>query len=108
MTIINYSSTDLLFAEKNGNFEITDFSEFITTLLHSKISNHVKKNILLKVDKYGTKNLTEVEKFLLNQIIVKYKKNCLICNEEIPLSQSVIDDVTIYCSYHKQYIIDQN
>ena len=108
MTIINYSRAELLFAERDGNFEITDFSDLITTLLDSITSNHIQKSILLKVDQYGTKILTEAEKCILSQIIVKYKRNCLICGIEIPSSESIIDDKTIYCSYHKINIIDKN
>jgi hypothetical protein len=99
-----YDDGDLKFAEKDGNFPVTDFASFISQLLDQHIlDNDTEIGIATFVKSKGTKSLSINQAKVLKIIISRYdNEECKVCGEKIPLNEVLdLDDNDGLCSYHK-------
>lgn len=97
-----YDINELELAEREGNFETTDFSNFIFKLIESDEFEHdTERGIAAFIDSNGTAGLSESQKKVLEIIVSRYdNEECKLCGIKIPLNE-VFDDNNGFCSYHK-------
>lgn len=94
-----YKKEDLIWAGKDGDFEVEIFAHFIFQLLKQDDELTPKEKQLIKeVDENGTEFLNENQTDLLKKLVSHYEKKCEVCQEEIPLDE--VFHLGKYCSYH--------
>lgn len=98
-----YGKQELQFSEQDGAYHISDFHNFITTLLERNILDHVVEEGVAKlVSINGTDTLSTKQKGVLNIILknnINYS-NCNRCQTEIPFSEILdANDNGGYCNY---------
>lgn len=99
-----YDPNESYFAEKDGNYPVSDFTSFVSQLLDLKVlSNPVEKGVIELVNEMGTNQLTAKQGKVLDIIVSRYNnEECKICGVEIPLSEVLyLDENDGMCSYHK-------
>lgn len=98
-----YDDKDLTFAEKDGNYPISDFANFISQLINQDVlDNQTEKGIIAFVKSNGTKSLSYNQGKVLDMIVSRYDSmECLVCGNKIPLSEALDDDNGGLCSYHR-------
>lgn len=103
MSIPMYDKNDLVWAEKDGAYHIMDFSNFLDELLNSGGLEEGTKEygIVAKANDVGTKELSEKQLYVLEQVVEPYTKHeCLVCGLNIPLNEVIHSEDTGLCSYH--------
>jgi hypothetical protein len=99
-----YDNDDLMFAEKDANYPVSDFADFISQLVEQDIlENSTEKGIASLVNSTGTKVLSTKQRYVLDVIVSRYDdKECSLCGEKIPFSEVLNFDFNDgLCSYHK-------
>lgn len=101
-----YKELDLaLTGKKDDNLEVEIFREFILQLPQIEaLENSDEKKIIDNVQENGTYLLNDEELVILKKIVVRYEKECNVCNTEIPLNEVLYSGT--YCSNHK-YLKDE-
>ena len=86
-----YEIKDLEWAEKDGAYDILEFSSFIHELINNEILEHSAEiGVANYIDKNGTNLLSDPQIKVLKIILNKYaNENCNRCGTNIPLSEII-------------------
>jgi hypothetical protein len=106
-----YDESDLKKDEEDGNYIVSEFTEFISQLIDNKIlDNEVEKGIIALVDAKGTSGLSEKQGSVLDTIISRYDGfECKICGEKIPLNEALdFEESDGLCNYHQSQLDKEN
>lgn len=102
-----YGKTDIKTAEKDGNFGVTVFADFISQLLQQEDELSLKeKRFIAPIDEEGTELLNDNQMGILKKIVSRYDKKCVACNEKIPLNE--VFHLGKYCNNHYYLNDDEN
>lgn len=97
-----YARNEFSLKDIDSDYQVNIFTDFISQLLEQDDELSPKEKRLIKiVDDEGTKDLNEFQLNLLIKIINRYKKECVVCNIEIPLNE--VFHLAEYCNVHDHY-----
>jgi hypothetical protein len=97
-----YSKQQLVANQMDGDYESSDFANFLSQLCENDIISHpTASGIAMLANEKGTEILSEKQLAILEKVVAPYNnKTCLVCSEKIPLSE-VLEENDGLCSYHK-------